>query len=74
MGLCVTDYYSRSEYFCLSSIDKRTMLKHGINLSIEELKQLAKNSKPFDRVLTGSRKVIGNHRKTNVYRYIDFVK
>ena len=72
MGISVYGELSQNEYFCISKIQKRIMLKHGLNMTIKELKELARNSKPCGWVLTGSRYAIGFHKKTSIYRYADF--
>lgn len=72
MGISVYGELSSNEYFCISQIKKSAMEKHGLNMTIKELRERARNSKPFGWVLTGSIYVIGYHKKTSIYRYADF--
>ena len=69
MGISVYGELSSNEYFCISQIKKSAMEKHGLNMTIKELRERARNSKPFGWVLTGSIYVIGYHKKTSIYRY-----
>lgn len=69
MGISVKDIYPKSEYFSISSIEKIEMEKHGVNLTIKELRRRAKLSKPSKYVYTGSST---QYRKTPVYKYADF--
>lgn len=69
MGTSVKDIYPKNEYFSISSIEKIEMEKHGIDLTIKELRRRAKLSKTTKYVYTGSGI---NFRKTAVYKYDDF--
>lgn len=72
MGLSVWNQCDTSEYFSVSTIEKGKMKDAGLNLTVKELKERAKNSYPYAKILTGSEKYLGQHRKTNIYRYKDF--
>lgn len=65
---------NKQDYFCLSHIDKQAMEKHGLNISIARLRLLARKSKPYKKIWTGSGYLAGMAKQTNVYRYEDFKK
>lgn len=75
MGASVRDNVNPQEFFSISSIDKRIMQLHGLNMSRTALIEKAKSSKPYAYVWTGSiNPVSGLQRRTKVYRYKDFKK
>ena len=73
MGLSVWNQVDNSKYFCLSSINKKILAKHGINISLTQFKEIVRRTAPYTKILTGSDRCLGQHRKTNIYRYEDFV-
>ena len=74
MGLSVWNQVDNSKYFCLSSINKKILAKNGINIPLSQFKEIVKRTPPYTKILTGSSRCLGHHRKTNIYRYEDFVK
>lgn len=73
MGLSVWNQVDNSKYFCLSSIDKKALIKHGINIPVTQFKEIVRRTPAYTSISTGSDRVMGHRRKTNIYRYDDFV-
>lgn len=74
MGLSVFSQCDTRKYFSISTIKKSQMEKYGINMSVENLKNLARKSLPYAEIHTGQSKAIGFRRITKIYRYEDFVE
>lgn len=72
MGLSVWNQVDNKKYFSLSSIDKKRLAEYGINMSISKFKDIVRRTPPYTKILTGSDRIIGEHRMTNIYRYEDF--
>lgn len=74
MGLSVFSQCDTKKYFSISTIEKSKMEQYGINMSVENLKKLARNSLPYAEIHTGQSKAIGYRRITKIYRYEDFTE
>ena len=73
MGLSVFNQVDSSKYFSLSSVTKKALREKGINMPIEMFKDIVRRTPPYTTISTGSDRVMGQRRKTNIYRYEDFV-
>lgn len=73
MGRSVWSEVDTNKYFSISTIDKTKMAKYGINMSIKQLRDLARETAPFTEILTGQSKAMGYRRRTKIYRYEDFI-
>lgn len=73
MGLSVFNQVDSKEYFCISSIDKNILCQKGIPLSVNEFKEIVRKSPPFTTITTGSDMIDGRQRRTNIYKYDDFL-
>ena len=49
------------------------MDKAGVKMTIAQLREIARRTNPYAKILTGSNRCLGQHRMTNIYRYEDFV-
>lgn len=72
MGMSVFSEVDTNKYFSISTIDKAKMQKHGLNMSIKQLRELALKSVPAAEIWTGQSKAIGMRRKTKIYAYEAF--
>ena len=72
MGLSVWNQVDNQKYFSLSSIDKRILVQKGIDISIAKFKEIVRRTPPYATIATGSDRVMGQRRRTNIYRYADF--
>lgn len=72
MGLSVFNQVDTQKYFSLSTIDLNQLRKRGVELSLADFKEIVKKTPPFTTIMTGSTRVMGNRRSTNIYRYDDF--
>lgn len=72
MALKFENQCNTDECFCLSKIDRQKMKNHGLQMSVKQLQTLARKSKPYKRIWTGSCYYDDRVRSTNVYRYDDF--
>ncbi len=73
MGMSVWSEVDTNKYFSISTIDKAKMAKYGINMSIKQLRDLARETAPFTVILTGQSDDKGYRRRTKIYRYEDFI-
>lgn len=73
MGLSVYNQVDKTRYFSLSTIDKKVLDEKGITLSISRFREIARRSPPHMSISTGSDRVMGRCRRTNIYRYDDFL-
>lgn len=73
MGLSVWNQVDNNKYFSISSIDKKVMARYGINIPVCKFKQIVKKTPPHTTIATGSERALGERRRTNIYRYEDFV-
>ena len=72
MGLSVVSQCNVRDYFSLSTINKDCMAAHGLNMTIKDLREMARKTSPYMMLITGEDYVSGHRRKTNIYRYEDF--
>lgn len=72
MGLTVENQVDTKQYFCLSKIDPEQMKAHGINLSIRQLKEIARKAPEYARVPTGDGSDPKRQTMTKIYKYEDF--
>lgn len=72
MGLSVWNQVDTKQYFSISTIDKKQMKEHGIEMTIAQLQEIARRTDPYAKVMTGSSRCLGQHRMTKIYRYKDF--
>lgn len=72
MGLSVWNQVDNWKYFSISSIDKKVLAKHGINISVTQFKEIVRRTPAYTTISTGSDRVMGQRRRTNIYRYEDF--
>lgn len=72
MGLTVENQVDTKQYFCLSKIDPKQMKAHGINLSMRQLKEIARKSPECTRILTGDASDPKRQTMTKIYKYEDF--
>ncbi len=72
MGLSVWNQVDNDKYFSLSTIDKKVMQKHGLNMTIKALRDLARKTPPHAEIYTGQSKLIGWRKATKIWRYEDF--
>ena len=72
MGLSVFNQCDKKQYFSISTIETKRMKENGLNMTKKELQERAKQSVPYAEILTGQSKLIGQRRKTKIYRYVDF--
>ena len=72
MGLSVWNQVDNDKYFSLSSIDKKVLARKGINIPVSQFKEIARKTSAYTTIATGSNRVMGQRRKTNIYRYEDF--
>lgn len=72
MGLSVQNQVDQTKYFSLSTIDKNQMVAHGLTISIERLKQIARTRTPHAEIVTGRTDKFGQQRLTKIWRYDDF--
>ena len=72
MGLTVEKQVDMKQFFCLSKIDPEQMKAHGINLSMRQLREIARKSPEFDRIPTGDGSDPKRQAMTKIYKYEDF--
>lgn len=72
MGMSVLSQVDSDKYFSLSTIDRKKMAKNGLNMTIKQLRELARKSPPYTEILTGQSRDMGYRQKTKIYRYEDF--
>lgn len=72
MGLSVINQINTKNFFSLSTISKERMAEHGLSMSVKELQEKARKSKPHCEILTGRPDVPGRQRLTKIWRYDDF--
>lgn len=73
MGLSVFNQVDNSKYFSLSSVDKKILQKNGIDIPLAQFKEIVRKTTPYTTISTGSDRAMGQRRRTNIYRYEDFV-
>lgn len=71
-GLSVYSQVDRTQFFSISTIDPEQMKKHGLNMSISQLKTLARNHPWAKEIRTGSSTNERRQCWTKIYRYDDF--
>lgn len=72
MGLSVWNQVDNEKFFSISTIDKKVMQKHGLKMTVTQLRELARKTPPHAEIYTGQSKLIGQRRLTKIYRYQDF--
>ena len=72
MGMSVWNQVDNKKYFSISSIDKKIMNEHGINIPVSRFKEIVRRTQPHTTITTGSDYSPGERRTTNIYRYEDF--
>lgn len=72
MGLSVWNQVDNERYFCLSSINKKELERHSINIPLTQFKEIVRRTAPHIQIMTGSDRAMGRRRMTNIYRYEDF--
>ena len=70
MGMSVSSQCDTKQYFSISRIDPKMMEEHGLNMTIKELRNLARSRVPFNTIPTGQSD--GHIKMTKIYRYQDF--
>ncbi len=73
MGLTVKNQINTKKYFSISTIDEKSMREAGVLLSVQELKERARNHPPWTTIMTGNPNDTNRQRETKIYRYEDFV-
>ena len=73
MGLSVYNQIDTSKYFSLTTIDKKVLDEKGITMSITRFREIVRRSPPHMSIYTGSDRIMGRCRRTNIYRYDDFL-
>lgn len=73
MGLSVDNQVDNKKYFSISTINKRRLEEKGIKLPVSQFKDIVRKSPPCISIATGSDRIRGRCRKTNIYRYDDFL-
>lgn len=72
MGLSVFNQVDTTKYFSLSTINEERMKEYGLQMTVTELKQLAKQRVPAVEILTGDSLISSHQRITKCWRYEDF--
>ncbi len=73
MGYSVHNQVDREKYFSISTIDKKMLEKYGITTPMTEFKEIVRRTQAYTQISTGSDRVMGQRRMTNIYRYEDFI-
>lgn len=73
MGLSVFNQVDNKKYFSISTINKLMLEEKGISIPVSKFKAIVRKSPPHMSIATGSDRIMGRCRRTNIYRYEDFL-
>lgn len=72
MGLSVSNQVNSEKYFSLSTIDPRRIEEHGLNMTVEQLRQKAKMTPYSFEIYTGSSHNLAYQRRVKIWAYESF--
>lgn len=72
MGFSVFGQVDSNKYFSLSTITREKMALNGLNMTIKQLRDLARKRPYFTQILTGQERKNGYMQKVKIWRYQDF--
>ncbi len=72
MGLSVSNQVDEKNYFSLSHINPEFMKDHGLTISANKLRQIARRSPNYFIIYTGQSKMLNCQRRTKIFKYEDF--
>lgn len=72
MGLSIANQVDQNIFFSMSSITKTRLKNAGLNLTIAELKNKARQSPPYMVIFTGDKHNKAKRKQVNLWRYGDF--
>ena len=72
MGCSVFGQVDSNKYFSLSTITREKMALNGLNMTIKQLRELARKRPYFTQILVGQSRENGYMQKVKIWRYEDF--
>ncbi len=72
MGYSVFGQVDSNKYFSLSTITREKMAINGLNMTIKQLRELARKRPYFTQILVGQSRENGYMQKVKIWRYEDF--
>lgn len=72
MGLSVSNQVNPEKYFSLSTIDPNRMREHGLDMTVDQLRQRAKTMPYAFEIYTGSSHNLACQRRVKIWAYESF--